>query len=240
MKKKLLFLSVLFIAFRMNAQYSIVDQDSNLFVDGMIAEYGTIDPLDASLEFYVTNDGASTIYTRIDFESAVNADGTGFELCYGNCYVDLIVGQSVPPTPEFITIEPGATTPLGNHFLNTNPGNGTDVLDYVFRFYETDAAGLDIGNALTLTYRYNPLLGVNDSNKLNVNVYPTVVTDKLVIEVDQELDLKVYDLLGRIVKNQKLNIGRQQINMSDLSSQLYLLHFENNQGVSYTTKVIVK
>ena len=122
---------------------------------------------------------------------------------------------------------------------NSDPGNGTDTLIYTFRFYQIDMAGNEIGDPLTVIYRYDPLLGVN-SNELNVNLFSTSITDDLVLTVDEELDLMVYDLQGRIVKSQKLEIGRQQINMSDLSSQMYLLHFQNNRGVSYTTKIVVK
>jgi len=239
MKQKLLFLSLFFAALSMNAQYTFEDQNGNPILDGMVFEFGNILYPDASIEFYVTNTSASTIYTRIYFVSAVNADGSMFELCYGQCYTDLFVGQSVPPAPEFIAIEPGEVTIEGNHFYNANPGNGVDVLEYVFRLYQTDAAGTDIGNAITFTYIYNPLLGVNDFNDLKVNVHSTLIKNELIVEVDEELELNVYDLQGRIVKSQKLNIGQQQINMSDLSSQLYLLHFENNKGVSHTTKVLV-
>jgi hypothetical protein len=122
---------------------------------------------------------------------------------------------------------------------NADPGNGTDVLEYVFRFYQIDMAGNEIGDALTVTYVYDPLLSINDNN-LNVSIFATSITDELNVTVEEDLDLTIYDLQGRIVKRQKLNSGQQSINMSDLSSQMYIAHFENGRGVSQTTKIVVR
>jgi len=241
MKKKLFILSLLFVAFSGSAQYTIVDGDGNTFVDGDIVAYNTVAFPDAELEFFVTNNGAAPINMRIDFVSAVNAaTPTGFQLCFGNCYFDIEVGDSVPPGLDYINISAGETTGIGNHFYGDYAGNGIDVIDYVFRFYETDAAGVDIGNALSFTYRYDPLLGTDDVNKLNVKINATVVSESLSIETIEDLDVIVYDLQGRVVKSVQLGIGSQEINMSDLSSQMYLLHFQNDRGVSYTAKVVVK
>ncbi|MFT5237385.1 MAG: hypothetical protein ACI9M9_000977 [Flavobacteriaceae bacterium] len=241
MKQKILFLSLLFVAISSNAQYSIVDGDGNVFVDGQIVEYNTVAFPDAELEFFVTNNGAAPINMRIDFVSALNINTpSGFQLCFGNCYFDIEVGDSVPPGIGFIAIGANQTTGIGNHFYGDYAGSGSDIVDYVFRFYETDGAGVDIGNALTFTYRYNPTLGLDDLNKLNVEIDSTIISEILSLETTEALDVIIYDLQGRVVLKQRLDVGHQQINMSDLSSQMYLVHFQNNRGVSYTTKVVVK
>jgi hypothetical protein len=122
---------------------------------------------------------------------------------------------------------------------NADPGNGTDVLDYVFRFYQIDMSGNEIGESLSVTYRYDPLLSVNDNN-LNVNIFATSISDELNVTVDEELNLTIYNLQGKIVKSQRLNIGQQSINVSDLSSQMYIAHFDNGRGLSQTTKIVVR
>jgi len=240
MKIKLLLLAVVFAAFSMNAQYVIKDHDGNVFTEGMVIEYGTYGLQGASLEYYVTNNGGDAINMRIDFVSAVNADGTGFELCFGQCYVDLVVGQNVPPAPQFVVINSGATTPEGNHFANTLEGDGSTVQDWNFRFYETDENGADIGNELNFTYRYNPLLGVEDYSKLDVVVSSTVILNEMTVKTVEELNMVVYNLQGKIVKNQQLSIGQQTVDMSGLSSQMYIVKFNNNEGASKTVKIVVK
>lgn len=239
MKLKLLFLSALFLTLSINAQYTVEDDNGNLVADGTVLTYGVLTYPEASFDFFVNNTSATeTIYMKIEFVSALNADGSIMELCFGECYTGIIIGASYPTDPLSIEILPGGQTLPGNHIFNADPGNGVDIIDYTFRYYQIDMAGNEIGDPLTLIYRYNPLLGV-DTNQLNVNLFATSITDELVLTVDEELELMVYDLQGRVVKSLKLEMGIQQINMSDLSSQVYLLHFQNKRGVSYTAKVIV-
>lgn len=241
MKRKLLFLSILLVAFGMNAQYTVEDENGNLLTDGDIISFNTIAPdADAIYNFYVNNTSTDTaIRMKIEFVSALNADGSMMELCFGLCYTGITIGQSYPPNADYVEIAPGAQTPPGNHMANADAGNGTDVLDYLFRFYQIDNAGNEIGDSLSVTYRYDPLLSVND-NSLNVNIFATSITDELNVTVDEELNLTIYNLQGKIVKTQKLNIGQQSINMSDLSSQMYVAHFDNGRGVSQTTKIVVR
>ena len=240
MKKKLLLLTLLLVAFVVKAQYSIVDQNGDEITDGMVYQTNSLEYEFAELQFYITNNESEAINMRIEFVSAVNGDGTGFQLCFGQCYIDLVIGQTVPPTPGFIAIASGETTGEGNHFYNSYAGDGVSVQKYVFRFYETDDDGVDIGNPLTITYQYDPLLGTEDFNELNVNISSTIIETEMIVNTIEELDMVVYDLQGRLVKNQKLSIGQQFINMSDLSAQLYIVKFNNNEGASKTIKIIVK
>ena len=238
MKKILLLIPVLFAAFTMNAQYVVEDHDGNEITGGMVVEFSDYGVSNASLEYYITNNGPNDIYMRIEFVSAVNATGTGFELCFEQCYIDLVVGQTVPPAPQFVTIAPGETTPEGNHFANTL--EGTDIKDYVFRFYETDSEGNDIDNSLSFTYRYDPTLGVNDVNELDISVASTVIFNDMHVNAVEELTMEIYSLQGKLVNSQKINVGQQLINMSNLSSQMYIVKFSNDEGASKTIKVVKK
>jgi hypothetical protein len=240
MKQKLLFLGILIASFSMNAQYTVEDHLGNQMLDGGMVVFNEITYPEASWDFFVNNTSTTeTIRMKIEFVSAVNADGTQMELCFGLCYTGITLGWSYPPNAEYVEILPGDQTLAGNHMYNADPGNGTDVLEYVFRFYQIDATGTEIGEDLTMTYRYDPLLGVDDVDALNINVYATSISNELVVEVDEAMQLSVYNLQGRVVKRQNIEAGTSQVNMSDLSSQMYLVHFENNRGVSHTTKVIV-
>lgn len=243
MKKKLLLLAVVFAAFSMNAQYVIVDGNGNEFTEGMVAEFDSTVYEDAELQFYITNNGGDAINMRIDFVSSTTGNGDDFQLCFGECINNITVGQSVPPisnTPNFIAIGSGVTTGQGNHFYNGNPGNGIDIMDFVFRFYETDENGVDIGNELNFTYRYNPTLGTEDFNKLDVTLSSTIILNEMTVKTVEELTMVVYNLQGKIVKDQQLSIGQQSVDMSGLSSQMYIVKFNNNEGASKTVKIVVK
>ena len=73
-----------------------------------------------------------------------------------------------------------------------------------------------------------------------MSILSTIIQNEMIVDTPEDLDLKVYDLQGWLVKNQKINTGQQSINMSDLAAQVYIVHFKNAQGLSKTVKVIVK
>jgi len=240
MKKKLLLFSLLLAVVTMNAQFTLEDSEGNLISDGDVIEFGVLGASGGSWEYYVNNTSSTdAIYMKILFENAVQANGNMMELCFGECYSSIVIGNAYPDD-SFVEIAPDAQTGPGNHLLNSEPGNGTDLVDYVFKYYQIDQDGNEIGTPLTITYRYNPLLGVADFNKLEVLISSTIIQNEMIVDTLEDLDLMVYDLQGRLVKNQKLNAGQQRINMSDLSPQVYIVNFKNVQGLSKTFKVIVK
>jgi hypothetical protein len=243
MKKNLLLLSILFVGiFSMNAQFTVEDDQGNPIEDGDVVTFNVTTYPEASLDFFVNNTSATDdIYTKIEFVSAVNADGSMMELCYGLCYTGITIGNSYPPNNEYVEIAPGGQTGPGNHFYNSDPGNGTDIIEYVFRFYQVDQSGMnEIGDELTMTYRYDPLLGIDDVEEINLEIASTLITDKLVVETIEDLELKVIDLQGRIVKQQRLNAGHQEIAMNDLRSQIYLVQFTNVEGQTRIKKIVVR
>ena len=245
MKLKLLFLTIMGSVAIANAQYTVRDINGNQLNNGEVLEFGVYGyGTTANYEFFVTNDNPTdVIYTRIEFVSAVNATGEFFELCYAlQCYTNLSVGFTIPDAPQVFPIAVGETTGEGNHFLNADPGNGTDILDYVFAFHQYEADGVtEIGAPLTFTYRYNPnVLGVNENGKVNMTIQSTVVSNELVLNLNEPVGMKVYDLQGRVVKQARFETGRQTVNMSDLSSQTYILQFNNERGATQTTKILVQ
>ena len=244
MKLKLLFLTIFGSVAIANAQYTVTDHDGNELNNGDVVEFGVYGfGTAANYEFYVTNDNPSeTIYTRIEFVDAINCTGEFFELCYAlQCYTNLSVGFTIPDAPEVFPIGVGETTGEGNHFLNADPGNGIDVLDYIFAFHQYEADGVtEIGTPLTFTYRYNPTLGINENSKVNLTIKSTVVSSELELNVNEPVSMLVYNLQGRVVKQARFETGIQTVNMSDLSAQTYIVKFNNEKGATQTTKIVVQ
>ena len=56
----------------------------------------------------------------------------------------------------------------------------------------------------------------------------------------EELNMEIYSLQGKLVSSEKINIGQQLISMSNLSSQMYIVKFSNDEGASKTIKVVKK
>jgi hypothetical protein len=241
MKKTLFLLSLFVGSLTLNAQFTLEDADGTLIPDGTILTFNTYEYPDASWDFHVNNTSDSeSIRTKIEFVSAINANGSMMELCYGLCYTGISIGQILPPGNDYVEILPGEQTGFGNHIYNSDPGNGSDALTYVFRYFQIDDSGNEIGEDLTVTYFYDPLLGLNDVNSLNFSVNATVVTDELVINTQEELTLQVFDILGKQVILKELSIGEQRISMSHLNPQMYVMQLTNNKGATEVVKVIVK
>jgi hypothetical protein len=242
MKKILLLVAVLLTAFTMNAQYVVKGDEGNVFTNGEIFEFANVGDPDGSLNFFITNTSTEDIYMRIEFVSAVNpidAEGSGFQFCLDLCYDSIEVGDTAPPAPNKKLIAVGETTGFGNHFLRYGD-EGTEIEEYNFRYYQTDIDGNDIGNSLTIIYRYNPTLGINDVNELGVTVASTVILNDMQVNAVEELNMVIYNLQGKLVNSQKINVGNQLVNMSNLSSQMYIVKFSNNEGASKTIKVVKK
>lgn len=244
MKLKLLLLTIMGSVAVANAQYTVTDHNGDELNNGDVLEFGEYGyGTSANYDFFVTNDNPTDeIHTRIEFVGAVNTDGSMFEICYAfQCYAGFIAGATIPIAPDVRTLAVGETTGVGNHFLNADGGNGTDIIEYTCAFHQYEADGVtEIGTPLTFTYRYNPTLGVNDNSKVNLTIQSTVVSNQLVLNVNEPVSMMVYDLQGRVVKQANFEAGNQTVNMSDLSSQTYIVQFQNKTGASQTTKIMVQ
>ncbi len=244
MKLKLLFLTLIGSVAIANAQYTVTNEDGDVLQNGDVLEYGTYGyDVGADYVFFVTNNNPTeTIYSRLEFVSAINADGSLLEICYaGQCYTGIPVGFTAPAAPGVFPIGPGQSTPGGDHILNGDPGDGVYTIDYICAFHQYEADGVtEIGTPLTFTYRYNPTLGVNENSVVKLKIQSTVISDQLVLNVNEPVSMLVYDLTGRVVKQGRFATGLQEVNMSDLSAQVYIIQFKNENGATQTTKIVVQ
>ncbi len=238
MKRNLIYLMVLLFSVALQAQYNVIDGDSNQIEDGDVIVFGSYGTEAASMDFFVNNETADPINIKIEFVSALNADGSEFELCFGLCYTDIAIGNSYPfGSGNYVTIEGDGQSLPGNHFYNESDGAG-NLIDYVFRFYMVDNDGNDIGVSKTFTYRYDPALSVIDRNKVAVELASTMVSKVLEIETAEELTAVIYNLQGQQVMQQNVEAGRQQIIINQLAAQSYLVVFTNAEGASKTIKFL--
>ncbi len=238
MKRNLFFLFALTTAL-VSAQFTVETHDGDPIVDGQTIAFNVFGYGVAEIPFYVNNESTTDqIFMKIEFVSAVNNDGSDVELCFGLCYTGLTIGQSYPPGSEVVTIEPGQNqNQEGDHFVNLGDGNGSPI-EYVFRFYQVDGAGSEIGDDLTFTYRYDPNLSVGDQNLVNAKIASTDVKDVLVVEATEATQLRIFDVQGRVVANEQLTAGNNSVNVAHLPSQMYLVELSNNKGANQVTKIV--
>lgn len=137
--------------------YQVEDLEGNIFTDNETLEFSSLDYENAVLGFYIRNTSSETIAMRIKVESMSGTDGSLMELCFGECYYGVTEGTSYPTNPSSpnVNIEPDQTqVSSGDHFLNSDGGDGITSVEYTFKFYLADETGNQNGTAFRINYRY--------------------------------------------------------------------------------------
>ena len=178
---------------------------------------------------------------RLEYVSMTNGDGTGTLLCvFGTC---LAPGSITPGTiyggPE-TTIANGETS-TGNHFYNMDAGDGVNYpIEYVFRLFQVDTSGNEIGDSITFTYQYDGTAAVEDIAQVGFELYPNVSSDFMNLVVDESVSAELINTQGQLIKQFNFETGSHTIDVSSFTKQLYYLKLSNNQGQQSLAKLLVK
>lgn len=236
--KNILYLLAL-VAFSVQAQITVTKHDGTPITNNQVITFTSTAFNQAALEYYVHNNGTSSTRVLIECTSITNGDGTGFELCFGNeCLAAVAPGDIYPSAP--VTIAAGSTNGNFDHFYNSNPGNG-QIMDFVFRFYQVDLSGNEVGNSISFTYRYNPNLAVDSFSALEamgVRVNTTTLTNQLELTAAKNMQLDLVDISGKTVRSLPVVAGSQSIDVSQLCAGVYVAKFTTNEGASSSIKVV--
>lgn len=83
-------------------------------------------------------------------------------------------------------------------------------------------------------------LGVSNVDRSQAKVYPNPVTDVVNIDASSKVNtVAVYDLSGKVVSTHTLNAVKNQINLGKLTSGVYMLKIDTENGTQ-TVKVVKK
>jgi len=241
MKKNIL-LTLLFIAGFSNAQLAITKIDGTPISDGQIISFNSVVYNEASLALKITNTLTSSIDVKLKCTSFTNTDGAGMEVCFGpNCFSGVTVGQMYPSASSNVTIAAGGNDTT-SHFANTDSGDGTSVMDYVFQIYRTNNFGAIVGTPFTFTYRFNPNLANTsfDLKNIGLGLKSSVVTSDIEFDVTNGVNIQMYDLNGRLMNETNLISGYQAVNVSNLSAGIYILNCTNAEGKKANIKIVKK
>lgn len=243
MKKKILLFATVLSYFLGTAQMSVQKYDGTLIHNGDVFEYSTADTEDSMLKFSVHNTSANQpILVKILCESVTNSNGQNFEFCFGgNCMPFVIVGQNYPPSG--FEIAAGSNSGDSDHFWNQSPVSTTGQypMDFVFKVYQVDALGTELGDPVRLTYRYNGALGVKD-NELSAlfSLKNTLVKEDLKIVGKEAGSLTVSDLSGKNVFTSGLAKGENTVNLQKLQPGVYIVTMKSAAGHTSSAKILKK
>ena len=240
MKKTLLIFGLLFASFAQAQTFKVTNHAGTEFTDGQVVTFSSLEYSAALLEFFVHNQSTADINVRIECVEITNGTGLGMELCFGNvCLSSVTPGQAYPSTA--VTIAPGQTNSEFDHFLNSNPGNGSTV-DYVFKFYMEDSQGDPVGQTHTLTYRYAPQLSAEGFayNNSGVALKSNVANNTLEIAAQKNVQIEIFDMNGKSVRKQNLTSGNHSLDISGLNTGVYIANFRNDANQQSSAKFIKK
>ena len=251
MKNSSILSFIFLILFSVNSfsqiEYAITleDLEGNSFSDNDILQFDTVEYPDASFTYKIRNNTSETIKVRVEVESFSGTDGSMMELCFGECYFGVGLGQSYPinQAQPYVFIAANDTQIAdGDHFFNSDPGNGDVPVEYSFRFYMCDENGdelvsqAELQTDFSINYYYSTSLGLNNLDDLKLVYY--ILNDKLFINSESNLSLKIYDLAGKIISENLILVGDNLIDIINLSKKHIILSFES-EGSQITSKKIL-
>jgi len=88
-----------------------------------------------------------------------------------------------------------------------------------------------------IDFHYSEYNSVNESTESQLTVWPNPAAVTVHIEGFKVSEVMVYNAVGQLVKTVQ---GSNEINMSGLSEGVYLLRFEDTEGIKHAVRVVVK
>ena len=113
------------------------------------------------------------------------------------------------------------------------PGWGAYNYNVSSVFDEGESA---FSNTVTITYTF----GIDEFEKIDVEVYPNPATDKLYIRSHEIINvIRLTGIDGKVVFSKEVNEREQQLNVGELSKGMYILYVETERGKA-ASKILVK
>jgi len=118
-----------------------------------------------------------------------------------------------------------------------------DLSGNTHQIWFTGFEGSSTGN-IEFVQRQVGFVGIDETSvqKNDFNLYPNPAKNNVMVEIANQAGnatISVYDFTGKMVKNQMVNSPLEVINISNLSSGIYIMSLESEYGIS-TQKLIVE
>lgn len=244
MKKILLSIAILLVAFSVNAQIFTLTSD-----DVALGDTITIFPEDetaTSIPFYALlhNNSDNNINVAVARTRVTMIGDASDYFCWGACYPPFTDTSSVN-----ILVNAGSTSPAGDdgfvaHY-DIHDAVGISVVKY--RFYNVD----NHDEFVEVVVKYNTAPdGISEHilSKIEISsAYPNPASNYVDIDYNlpaevESASIKVMSLLGSVVKESNItdSMGKLRLNVSDLNSGVYFYSVVINSEVIRTEKLIVR
>jgi len=248
--KKILFLVACLTSSLSFSQMTMKKLDGTPINNGDILTYSVLgdsnnvsstDP--AYLGFKIYNSSAASINVKMKVISMSNATGSDLQFCIDPiCVGTISVGSSYPSSGSSVVPANGQN---GNfdHFVNSHAGNGIDPVIYVLKFYMINGFGAEVGNSVTVTYKYDPTLstpGFNQLKNTGITLTSTLVANQIEFEATTGGKSELFDLNGRLISSARFTTGYNNTTVADVNTGVYIISFTTDEGKKASMKIIKK
>ena len=232
--KRIILLATILCCSITQAQVSIKGNGTEI-TEGQVFNSNVLSGPGSKIILVVTNNSDADVHLKLRADAVSHPTNENVQFCFGEmCYYDVSAGNKVPNGLTGLTLGPGETNPSGDHFESQNAGNGVDPVSYSFSLIQLDESGATIAVLRTFSYVYTPTAAIDDFTSLQnigINLGSTVVKNQLDVTTTNAATLELYNLNGQLVKTVTLAQGAQSVDISSLSTAVYVASFttENNK-----------
>ena len=169
----------------------------------------------------------------------------------------VVTNLSITPLPTLTVTTSSDSVCIGNSVVLTATGNGTSYLwssnagsvtsstvsvsPTANATYTVTATVNSCPVKQTITVIAKNCVGIqNVSQQDAVSIYPNPATDKLFIQTVKGGYLKIFNIAGQIVLEQKINLGSNEISLNSLAPGAYEVNFNNGVQVTNTKVMLTK
>lgn len=229
---------VVFFATKTFAQFNVL-RNGNIVSSGHVFNFSSNTFPASKLDLQLTNTSTTSKQYLIRVENLINTSGAMFQICINFCYMGIQVGNTYPDRNDGVfVLNAGATSATDAlYFLNVDNVGTVFPMDYIFKIYETDGNGAELGTPFLFTYRYNPSVASVTSLKESTLVSPTFATDVVYVTTDVQIKTTLIDMQGRILQMNDATFN-PTIHLNGIAPQTLILVCEDEQGNQFTQKII--
>jgi hypothetical protein len=83
-------------------------------------------------------------------------------------------------------------------------------------------------------------VGVDEAEASFVSIYPNPATDAFWIDLKEQSNLSIYNISGQKIQENRLIVGRHQMNVSEFTTGLYLVDIITESNQRFTQRVVIE
>lgn len=181
----------------------------------------------------------NTTNEKFSFQSAKNYTGNPMEVYVSSNYTGSGDPNLATWSPLTATLSAGSWAWTESGLIDIATYGENIYLGFKFTSTATESATWEVDEIMILGIRE---MGIDQPVKLSNRVYPSPASGSftVVFHGKNQGTMKIYDLTGSLTLSENLTVGNNLINISGLTSGLYLVKIEENGGAVSTHKLIVK